>query len=207
MVRGHGAGRIRHGQLHAVLLPDVPTRPAVLPERRAARGRRVSGVGIPRVPFTTVAMAAQPELRDRLHTGGPVQRVGNVRAVADVPEHRARPRAQRHRRRCSVRHFRAVRDAGLSGRQHVVLLPVPAARQSGGARRRRFHRVKTIVPDYKPSPAVYINYTIRKWIGYDYVEGGSAGKHYRKVDRRHKTFERFLLNYTVSLFITRVLFN
>lgn len=64
-----------------------------------------------------------------------------MRAVADVPEHRAGPRAQRHRRRRRVWYIRPVRCARLSGRRHVVLLPVPAARQPRGARRRRFRRV------------------------------------------------------------------
>jgi len=141
VVRGHGAGGVGHGQLHAVLLPDVPARPAVLPERRSAGGRRVPGARVPRFPVPAVAVAAQPELRDRLHTGGAVQRAGDVRAVADVPEHRAGPRAQRHRRRRRVRHIRPVRHARVSGRQHVLLLPVPAARQPGRARRRRVRRV------------------------------------------------------------------
>lgn len=137
----HGAGGVRHGQLHAVPVPDVAPRPAVLPGRRASVGRRVPGARVPRVPVATVAVAAQPELRHRLHTGGAVQRARDVRAVADVPEHRAGPRAQRHRCRRRVRHIRAVRGARLSGRRHVVLLPVPAARQPRGARRRGFRRV------------------------------------------------------------------
>jgi hypothetical protein len=58
VVGRHGAGGVRHGQLHAVLLPDVPTRPAVLPERWAAGGRRVPGAGFSRVPVTAVAVAA-----------------------------------------------------------------------------------------------------------------------------------------------------
>lgn len=141
VVRGHGTGRVGHGQLHAVLLPDVAPRPPVLPERRAAGGRGVLGARVPGLPVAAVAVAAQPQLRDRLHTGGTVQRAGDVRAVADVPEHRARPRAQRHRRRRGVRHIRAVRHARLPGRQHVVLLPVPAARQPRRSRCRRVRRV------------------------------------------------------------------
>lgn len=142
VVRGHGAGGVRHGQLHAVLLPDVAPRPPVLPGRRAAGGRGVPGARVPGVPVAAVAVAAQPQLRDRLHTGGAVQRAGDVRAVPDVPEHRARPRAQRHRRGRGVRHIRAVRHARRPGREHVVLLPVPAARQPGGARRPRVRRVR-----------------------------------------------------------------
>lgn len=141
VVRGHGASRVRHGQLHAVLLLDVSPRPAVLSGRGAAGGRRVPGARVPGVPVATMAVVAQPELRDRLHTGGAVQRAGNVRPVANVPEHRAGPRAQRHRRRRRVRHIRPVRRARLSGRQHFVLLPVPAARQPGRACRRRVRRV------------------------------------------------------------------
>lgn len=72
VVRGHGISRVWHGQLHAMLLPDVPTWPAVLPGRRAAGGRRMPSVGIPGFPVTTVAVAAQPELRDWIHTGGPI---------------------------------------------------------------------------------------------------------------------------------------
>lgn len=141
VVRGHGAGRVGHGQLHAVLLPNVAPRPAVLPERRAAGGRGVPGARVPGVPVAAVAVAAQPQLRDRLHTGGAVQRAGDVRTVAHVPEHRAGPRAQRHRRRRGLRHFRAVRHARVLGSQHVVLLPVPAARQPSRPRRRRVRRV------------------------------------------------------------------
>jgi len=124
-----------------VLLPHVPARPAVLSERRTAGGRRVPGARVPRVQVSAMAVATQPQLRYRLYTGGPVQRARDVRAVAHVPEHRARPRAQRHRGRRRVRHIRAVRHARLSGRQHVVLLPVPAARQPGRARRRGVRRV------------------------------------------------------------------
>lgn len=141
LVGGHGAGGVRHGQLHAVPVPDVTPRTAVLPGRRATGGRRVLGARVPRVPVAAVAVAAQPELRHRLHTGGAVQRARDVRTMADVPEHRARPRAQRHRRRRRVRYIRAVRDARLSGRQHVVLLPVSATRQPCDARRRGFRRV------------------------------------------------------------------
>jgi len=157
VVGRHGAGGVGHGQLHAVLLPHVPARPAVLPERRAAGGRGVPGARVSRVPVAAVAVAAQPELRDRLHTGGHVQRAGDVRAVAHVPEHRARSRAQRHRRRRRVRHIRPVRDARLSGRQHVVLLPVPAARQQGRARRRGVRRVGRLTGAHPlPSEINYI---------------------------------------------------
>lgn len=141
VVRGHGAGGVRHGQLHAVLLPDVAARPPVLPERRTAGRRGVPGPRVPGVPVAAVAVAAQPQLRDRLHTGSAVQRARDVRAVADVPEHRAGPGAQRHRRRRGVRHIRAVRVAGVPGRELVVLLPVSAARQQGRARRRGVRRV------------------------------------------------------------------
>lgn len=146
VVSRHGTGGVRHGQLHAVLLPHVPAWPAVLLERWTAGGRRVPGAGISRVPVTTVAVAAQPQLRDRLHTGGHVQRAGDVRAVAHVSEHRAGPGAQRYRRRRRVRHIRPVRHARLSRRQHVVLLPIPAARQQGRARCRGIRRV-----DHHPS--------------------------------------------------------
>jgi len=127
VVGRHGASGFRHGQLHVVLLPHVPSWPAVLFERRAAGGRRVPGARVPRVPVAAVAVAAQPQLRDRLHTSGHVQRAGDVRAVAHVPEHRAGPRAQRHRGRRRVRHICPVRHARLSGHQHFVLLSVPAA--------------------------------------------------------------------------------
>lgn len=150
VVGGHGAGGVRHGQLHAVLLPNVPARPAVLPERRSVGGRGVPGARVPRVPVAAVAVAAQSQLRDRLHTSGHVQRAGDVRAVAHVPEHRARPRAQRHRRRRRVRHISPVRHARLSGHQHVVLLPVPAARQQGRARRRGVCRVDMSSPVTRP---------------------------------------------------------
>lgn len=141
VVGRHGFGGVRHGQLHAVLLPNVAARPPILSERRAAGGRRVPGARVPRVPVAAVAVAAQPQLRDRLHTGGHVQRAGDVCAVAHVPEHRAGPRAQRHRGRRRVRHIRPVRHARLSGRQHVVLLPVSAARQPSRARCRGVRRV------------------------------------------------------------------
>lgn len=141
VVRGHGVGRLGHGQLHAVLLPDVSPRTPVLPERRTGGGRRVPGAGIPWIPVAAVAVAAQPELRDRIHTGGAVQRAGDVRPVAHVPGHSSRPGFQRHRRRRGLRHIRAVGDAGVLGRQHVVLLPVSAARQSGGPRCRGVRRV------------------------------------------------------------------
>lgn len=72
VVGRHGAGGVRHGQLHAVPVPDVAPRPAVLPGRRAAVRGRVPGARVPRVPVAAVAVAAQPELRDRLHTGGAV---------------------------------------------------------------------------------------------------------------------------------------
>lgn len=70
VVGGHGTGRVRHGQLHVVLLSDVPARPIVLPERRAAGGHRVPDTGIPRVQIATMAVATEPQLRDGLHTGG-----------------------------------------------------------------------------------------------------------------------------------------
>lgn len=157
VVGRHGVGGVGHGQLHAVLLPHVPARPAILSERGAAGGRRVPGARFPGVPIAAMAVAAQPELRDRLHTGGPVQRAGDVRAVAHVPEHRAGPRAQRHRGRRRVRHIRPVRHARLSGRQHVVLLPVPAARQPGRARRRGVRRVDGVgVPRLPITPILGI---------------------------------------------------
>lgn len=143
MVRGHGTGRVRHGQLHVVLLSDVPSWPTLLPGRRASGGRRLSGARVPWVPVATVEVAAQPELRDRLHTRSLVQRPGNMRPVADVPEHGARPCAQRHRCRRGVRHIRPVRYARLPGRQHVILLPLPATRQPGCPCRRRVRRMRT----------------------------------------------------------------
>lgn len=88
VVGRHGVGGVRHCQLHAVLLPHVPARPAVLFERRTAGGRRVPGARVPRVQVTAMAVATQPQLRYRLYTGGPVQRTGDVRTVAHVPEHR-----------------------------------------------------------------------------------------------------------------------
>lgn len=57
VVRSYDISRVRHGQLHAMLLSDVQTRPAVLPGRRVAGGCRLSGAGIPGFQVTTMAVA------------------------------------------------------------------------------------------------------------------------------------------------------
>lgn len=89
VVGRHDVGGVRHCQLHAVLLPHVPARPAVLSERRTASGRRVPGARVPRIQVAAMAVATQPQLRYRLYTGCTVQRARDVRSVAHVPEHRA----------------------------------------------------------------------------------------------------------------------